>query len=1228
VLIIDPATNATDWRTLRPSGGVGHKGIVNVPTVNKLFASPLIHPSILVVDPGANTTGYVGSWPEASNNRFWTIAYVPTVNKVYMAPQEYRPVVIVIDPMTNVTSELSFTPTTASSTLGYFTFVFSPATGKIYGIPSWTNDVVLIVDPVANTVNASYTLSALAGTRTSSMSDRWADGVYSPQTHKIYCPPLSPASLSTVLVVGATASSQLIWTSNTSCSDGTWSGLGLTWLIGSVVSIPSRIGGCDVYGYPSVPTNVRFDPSTTTVRFTDSPNLTDPTTPARFANWTLDLPQCITLDLADNAFTSLPPSMFIAFGGRVSVLDLSGGRALAAISPTALAGLTSLEDLRLSNIPSLGALPDGWLSGNSALSTVDLSRCGLRRLTNSAFAGAPALASIDLNSNPIDSVDTAPFFTHPLLTPTALVFTNTSILCVPEQASNGAVALVCLGCSTVDGNSLTVFRTDVGRRYCEQPTSIGGLVNATQYVPATAGTTAAQYLTWGARVRWAVNRAYRIQPVRYDAAQLTDGRILVGTVRFQVFNAPPGLFIDADTGEMLYYPLSTQPLRVSSVMVAHPEVPGVAVIANMSFEVLVEDVLNPNAIGPNGRGCANGGTPTDVYDGTSEFDLAYTCDCVATGFGGSNCETAAVTLVLPSVIGQHNESGIDDALDWGQRWMWALERSYFLRPADVRNASLSTGEPVDVSLLRYSIRPAPSGLLIDSASGFAQLTPRAVGNTTALVYASLDGYPEVEIGRVVFDVRVDDINNPNATGPNNRGCANNGTKTDVYDGVSEFDLMYACECVGEFIGANCEDRLESLRLHVLSLGQYIPPQSSLSFEALGVAEDDSAPTYARYSRTMWALEQRYRIAPVNITRAVLSRTAQFNWSETSAADVSNDVVPTFQLDPLPRGFFIDSTTGELIGQPEALGTTLSTLYAQHAGAERAAVANINFTVLHQDTAVSSYGPNSKDCSNAAQRVDTVPFDQAFVCDCALTSTTTTGDNCEQELVAAASTASNSATSTPLYAAVGAIVVLAVAVVTLLRYRRYKVEHSPINLSAMQDGILSSLGIGTTFDIGPHEFGVTLTLPDLRDLPHVTAQRVNDAVRETLRIMIDMSSRAFRTTPTGPKRNALMSIARLSMGAARVNVEASKNRVLVVFARPESAKDGVEEDVVAGLQMAADRGQFTVGNGWVVTEVSVAVPRCIPREVDRSTIVRLNPLGEGNFAEVVKVRLRLWQAYFS
>lgn len=57
---------------------------------------------------------------------------------------------------------------------------------------------------------------------------------------------------------------------------------------------------------------------------------------------------------------------------------------------------------------------------------------------------------------------------------------------------------------------------------------------------------------------------------------------------------------------------------------------------------------------------------------------------------------------------------------------------------------------------------------------------------------------------------------------------------------------------------------------------------------------------------------------------------------------------------------------------------------------------------------------------------------------------------------------------------------------------------------------------------------------------------------------------------------------------------------------------------AGLQKIADQGRFKLGNSWKVTDASVAIPRCVPREINRRSIVRLNYIGEGNFADVVKV----------
>mmetsp|Transcript_11451 Transcript_11451/g.29249 ORF Transcript_11451/g.29249 Transcript_11451/m.29249 type:complete len:742 (-) Transcript_11451:85-2310(-) len=209
-------------------------------------------------------------------------------------------------------------------------------------------------------------------------------------------------------------------------------------------------------------------------------------------------------------------------------------------------------------------------------------------------------------------------------------------------------------------------------------------------------------------------------------------------------------------------------------------------------------------------------------------------------------------------------------------------------------------------------------------------------------------------------------------------------------------------------------------------------------ETPGATEDPSTPTYARYSRTLWAREQTYRIAPINITRAVVSRTTTFNWSLPSSQNLSADVTPTFELDPLPRGLFIDSATAELVGQPDFLGVTLATLFALYPGALRAPVVNLNFTVVHQDTAVQEYGPGGQDCNNAGQRVDVVPFDGRFTCDCSRTSTVETGPNCNQLSTIAAS-GSDSGTNSSTVIAVAVVVLILVVTLSALyaRYQRSK-----------------------------------------------------------------------------------------------------------------------------------------------------------------------------------------------
>jgi hypothetical protein len=292
----------------------------------------------------------------------------------------------------------------------------------------------------------------------------------------------------------------------------------------------------------------------------------------------------------------------------------------------------------------------------------------------------------------------------------------------------------------------------------------------------------------------------------------------------------------------------------------------------------------------------------------------------------------------------------------------------------------------------------------------------------------------------------------------------------------------------------------------------------------------------------------------------------------------------------------------------------------------AMVGNLTFEVLLEDVLnPDARGPNGRDCVNNGTKTDgpydgTNEFDLEYECECG--GTGFAGPNCDEAVVEQGVTgaaARSDTLTTPLIAALATIVMLVLVVVAVLRYHRYKAENSPADLSEVQAEIMASLGIGATFDIRSHEFGVTLIVSGISDESPATAAAVEDAVREALHGRIERATRELRSTSLTFKRNSTVAVARLSLDKARVNAEADHRRVLAVFPRPDGVKDGFEEDVVAGLQRAADRGHFKVGDDWAVTEVTIAVPRCVPREVDRSAVVRLNVLGEGNFAEVIKVR---------
>ena len=104
---------------------------------------------------------------------------------------------------------------------------------------------------------------------------------------------------------------------------------------------------------------------------------------------------------------------------------------------------------------------------------------------------------------------------------------------------------------------------------------------------------------------------------------------------------------------------------------------------------------------------------------------------------------------------------------------------------------------------------------------------------------------------------------------------------------------------------------------------------------------------------------------------------------------------TYTITNAPKGFFIDPTSGEVLGRPITLGEeTTAEVYAIKDGVQ-VLLERIHFKVVLPDTSADSNGPNKSPCQNGGVPDDTgnggTRFDSKYTCKC---SAKFKGDNCE------------------------------------------------------------------------------------------------------------------------------------------------------------------------------------------------------------------------------------------
>jgi len=301
----------------------------------------------------------------------------------------------------------------------------------------------------------------------------------------------------------------------------------------------------------------------------------------------------------------------------------------------------------------------------------------------------------------------------------------------------------------------------------------------------------------------------------------------------------------------------------------------------------------------------------------------------------------------------------------------------------------------------FGPQPADGDVLINTATASIFVTP-SQAFTATFVLSAFDesGRAPLTILTWTIEARQADTD-IDRFGPNGRGCAGG----DVVDDI-EFNQQFSCRCREGFVGDNCEAQV--LPQLIVEYHGSVNSIGGRTRRQVGASRSCSALLFTQAVRTKWAIGRAYGVGAVNITGAV-----------TSAGTVVNISNVTFQLIPTPPGFFIDSTTGSILGQPTAAYNSTSELRALLDGTQPAILANITFEFLAADTDTPANGPNGAGCGEGGSAVDAVEFDGNFTCQCIGSYT---GDNCETFVVpqllidyhgTATSPMSNTVTFTPI-----------------------------------------------------------------------------------------------------------------------------------------------------------------------------------------------------------------------
>lgn len=320
---------------------------------------------------------------------------------------------------------------------------------------------------------------------------------------------------------------------------------------------------------------------------------------------------------------------------------------------------------------------------------------------------------------------------------------------------------------------------------------------------------------------------------------------------------------------------------------------------------------------------------------------------------------------------------------------------------------------------------------------------------------------------------------------------------------------------------------------------------------------------------------------------------------------------------LKDDLLVSPTTGLLVVVPSRRGNyTVHVVASDGSTFINLTATPWTFEVLDPDGAWNDiHGPNGRGCGLGA-RVESANRSGGYTCDC--TSTNALGVNCETPRP---DSGPGDQTRTTM-GLVGGFVALALVATAVLWWQRYRRARTPVDFAAELERLLGEAGVGPQFDVSPGELGLALTLEGLPVDPNTLRAVLTPAVKNGLRNSLK------RATSTA--RGRILARHRVEWDDALIRQSTTNpTDVAVVVKRPmvgqphehdDSAADRVLDRVLRAVQAGLLTLHLATGETVRVTAASLMIPRRVPREVPRQSVLRLGRLGSGVAATVMKAQI--------